>query len=287
MTYSLLQHKEPVTAIIPAYNEEKHVGKVLETLRAIDAIDQIIVVDDGSTDGTAVVVNYLSLQDRRIELLHLSYNRGKAGAMVAGTDASKNELIVFLDADLIGLRPDNIVSLIAPVQSGHCAMSLGLFRDGRRQTDLTHKLIPFLSGQRCLRWSLFEATPDLDAARWGVEVALSFYAWRHDYDVVTVPWPGVTHAMRPEKADGLDGYWSHFQMWLDIGKYVAQHLTDHSQQSVPGGMHLQSLAEDSTPMKLAGYLYPMLPYPLLKLNGNGRQAKGEYENQQHGSDTYL
>ena len=278
MTYSLLHHKEPVTAIIPAYNEEKHVGNVLRALCAIDQIDQIIVVDDGSTDGTGVVVNYLSLQDPRLELLRLSDNRGKAGAMVAGTNARKNDLIVFLDADLIGLRPDNIVALIEPVQSGHCAMSLGLFREGRRQTDLTHKLIPFLSGQRCLRWGLFETTPDLDAARWGVEVALSFHAWRHDYDVMTVSWPGVTHAMRPEKAEGLDGYWSHFQMWLDIGKYVAQHLTDHSKPALSADAQPELFADDSASMRSASSLYPILPYPLIKLNGNGRGGKGEYEN---------
>lgn len=281
MIYSLLHHKEPVTAIIPAYNEEKHVGKVLETLRAVDEIDQVIVVDDGSTDSTAAVVNYLSLHDPRIEFLRLPHNQGKAGAMVAGAEASRSDLIVFLDADLIGLRPDNLKTLIGPVQSGAYVMSLGLFTHGRRQTDLSHKLIPFLSGQRCLRWSLFKDTPDLNSARWGVEVALSFYAWRQDYDVVTVPWPGVTHAMRPEKADGFDGYWSHFQMWLDIGKYVAQHLTDHSQHSVPFEMRLESLVEDSTRMKLVSYLYPMLPYPLLKLNGNGQQVKEEYERNFH------
>lgn len=276
-------HQEPATAIIPAYNEEKYVGKVLEVLRAVDQIDQIIVVDDGSTDSTAFVINYLGRHDSRIELLRLSDNQGKAGAIVAGTNASQNDLIVFLDADLIGLRPDNIWALIEPVQSGRCAMSLGLFREGRRQTDLTHKLIPFLSGQRCLRWSLFEATPDLNAARWGVEVAFSFYAWRHDYDVMTVSWPGVTHAMRPEKADGFEGYWSHLQMWLDIGKYVAQHLTDHSKPATAADAQPELFDDDGMPLGVASYLYPILPYPLIKLNGNGRRDKGEYENHLHDS----
>ena len=281
MIYSQLPYQEAATVIIPAYNEEKHVGAVLEVLRYVDQLSQIIVVDDGSTDSTAVVVNYLRQRDPRIELLCMSDNQGKAGAMVAGAEASRNDLIVFLDADLIGLQPGNLRALIEPVQSGWYAMTLGLFTHGRRQTDLSHKLIPFLSGQRCLRWSLFKDTPDLNSARWGVEVALSFYAWRQDYHVITVSWPGVTHAMRPEKSDGIDGYWSHVQMWLDIGKYVAQHLTDHSQHSVTVGIDPQSLADDNTHMKLAGYLYPMLPYPLLKLNGNDPQAKKDYERNLH------
>lgn len=282
MTYLRLFRNESVTAVIPAYNEERHIGKVLEVLRWVDKFSQIIVVDDGSTDDTMAIVQRQRRWDPRIQVLALPDNRGKAGAMVTGVHASRNDMIVFLDADLIGLRPENVRALIEPVHSDQCAMSLGIFRHGRRQTDLTHKLIPFLSGQRCLRWSLFKETPDLNDARWGVEVALSFYAWRHDYNVVTIPWPGVTHAMRPEKVEGLEGYWSHVQMWLDIGKYVAQHLTDSDEQpvSAEGPSHYY-FPDKRSVVKMTGFLYPVLLYPILKFDNRDPYKTAEQPQEFH------
>ena len=91
------------------------------------------------------------MRDARIQLVCLSANQGKGGAMLAGAQVSDNDLIVFLDADLIGLHPENVLALIEPVSNGTCSMTLGIFTQGRFQTDLTHWLTPFLSGQRCLR----------------------------------------------------------------------------------------------------------------------------------------
>ena len=98
-----------------------------------------------------------------------------------------------------------LLSLIEPVRSGVYSMSIANFIEGRRQTDLSHRLFPFLSGQRCLRWNLFQSAPDLAATRWGVEVALSLHAWRENHKVLTVSWRGVTHVTQPEKIKGMNG----------------------------------------------------------------------------------
>lgn len=222
--YPSWQLQEPVTAVIPAYNEEAYIGEILDVLRSVESLTQIIVVDDCSTDETAAIVQAQSDVDERVQLLALPANQGKAGAVVTGANASRNDLIVCLDADLIGLRPENVLDLIEPVRSFGCGMTLGIFVHGRFRTDWSHKLTPFLSGQRCLRWSLFRNTPGIADARWGIEVALSLYAWHHQYFVLQVPWHGVTHAMRTEKMKGLDSYVSHLVMWRDIGKYVIRHL---------------------------------------------------------------
>ncbi len=126
--------------------------------------------------------------------------------MVAGAQASNSELIVLLDADLIELRPKHVSSLIEPVRSDAYIMSIGVFTEGRRQPDLSHRITPFLSGQHCLRWNLLQSAPDLATARWGVEAALSLHASHQRYNVLTVPWSGVTHVMRPEKTRGIEGY---------------------------------------------------------------------------------
>jgi glycosyltransferase involved in cell wall biosynthesis len=191
----------------------------------MDSFAQILVVDDGSQDNTAAVALSFNKNDPRIQLLRLSANCGKGGAMVAGVEASRHDLILFLDADLLNLRPHHIEQLIEPVRSGRCQMALAHFRNGHHFTDWAHNAFPLLSGQRCLRWSLFRETPDMTNARWGIEVALSVHAWRHHYAVASVDWPGVTHTMRMTKLNWWRGCWTHAQMWADIAKYLAKQLT--------------------------------------------------------------
>jgi len=216
--------QNPVTAVIPAYNEANHIGSLLDVLFQVRTLTQIIVVDDGSTDDTQDVVRSFCKRDARIQLVCLSDNQGKGGAVLAGAQVSKNDLIVFLDADLIELHPENVLALIEPVSNGKCSITLGIYTQGHLQTDLTHWLTPFLSGQRCLRWSRFQSTPDLALSRWGVEAALSLHAWQYQHKSLAVPWRSVTHVMRPEKMTGIEGYWSHVQMWLDIVRYLAKCL---------------------------------------------------------------
>ena len=213
------------TAIIPAYNEAKTINSLLDVLVQIPRISDIIVVDDHSTDATREIVRAYCLRDERIRLICLPINLGKGGALAAGVGESKNDVVVFLDADLVALQPNHILDLIEPVQSGICEMTLGIFKGGRFQTDWSHRVTPFLSGQRCLKWSVFRYMPGFSDARWGAEVAMSLYARQNKLQVKHVAWQGVTHVMRPEKNKGAMKFWSHVQMWWDIGLYLIQHLS--------------------------------------------------------------
>ena len=226
---------EAVACIVPAYNEERYLANVLDVLCQVPDLVQITVVDDVSEDNTSGVVRSYCERDARVRLLRLPANRGKGGAVVAGAEASNSDLIALLDADLIGLRPEHVLALIKPLQTGACSMTLGLFTGGRFWTDWSHRLTPFLSGQRCLRWSLFRSTPALATSRWGVEVALSLHAWYNGYDVMAVPWDGVTHVMKCEKVGLLRGGWSYLHMYGQIAKYVMSHL--------PGDVTLSSLTK--------------------------------------------
>ncbi len=214
----------PVACVIPAYNEEPHIADVLGVICRVPGLQRIVVVDDASRDNTGAVVLSYGECDPRVRLLHLSRNRGKGGAMVAGADASGCDVIVFLDADLVGLRPEHVLSLIQPVCADACSMAVGLFEEGRVWTDWSHRVTPFLSGQRCLRWSLFRSTPDLAAARYGAEVALSLHAFSGRHKVATVPWPGVTHVMKVERAGWLQGCISYLSMYRQIIAYLWVHL---------------------------------------------------------------
>lgn len=210
----------PVSVVIPAYNEIPTIGNVLDALVPVAQIDQVLVVDDGSDDGTGDVVRSHCAVDARVRLIRLAQNRGKAQAMLTGAAHARHDLVLFLDADLVGVGPKHIRNVIRPVAMGESEMAIALFAGGRPGTDWSHKLTPFLSGQRCLRWSCFADTPGFAEAGWSVEVSLSLHARRQGYRVHWVEWPGMTHRMRPEKRDGLSGYWSHVRMWADIGRYV-------------------------------------------------------------------
>ncbi|MBC7222978.1 MAG: glycosyltransferase family 2 protein, partial [Anaerolineae bacterium] len=190
----------PVTAVIPAHNEAPRIGTVLGVLQQVPLVRHIIVVDDGSTDDTAQVVQRWAARDPRIRLLRFPENRGKGAAMVEGARRSPSDIVLFLDADLVGLRPQHVEDLIWPVLRGEADMTVGRFRGGRLHTDWSHALTPFLSGQRCLRWSVFARTPELEEAGWGAETAFHLHAAREGLRLERVILHGVTQVTKEEKA---------------------------------------------------------------------------------------
>ncbi|MBN1614997.1 MAG: glycosyltransferase family 2 protein [Deltaproteobacteria bacterium] len=89
-----------VSVIIPAYNREKFIGRALESALAQTFRDmEIIVVDDGSSDGTIEVVKKLAGSDSRLYLLVHEKNRGAQAARNTGIFASAGDYIAFLDSD--------------------------------------------------------------------------------------------------------------------------------------------------------------------------------------------
>lgn len=93
-----------LTVIIPAYNESarlpRHLGAVLGYLRAHYPCFELIVVDDGSQDGTAAAVGAALNGEPRARVLGYTPNRGKGYAIRTGVAASTGQAVVFLDADL-------------------------------------------------------------------------------------------------------------------------------------------------------------------------------------------
>lgn len=102
-----------VSVLIPAYNEEKTIGKTLESLQAsAHKRFEALVIDDGSTDRTGDVVREYAKKDKRIRLVTKT-NGGKSTALNLGMREAKNDIVVTIDADTI-LLPQAIDELIKP-----------------------------------------------------------------------------------------------------------------------------------------------------------------------------
>ena len=108
-----------ITLLVPAFDEESTIAGVLVRVAALDLNTEIVVVDDGSSDATAVAVERLAgeLGGERLRLLRHERNRGKGAAIRTGLSAARGEIVVIQDADL-EYDPRDIPKLVGPLLEG-------------------------------------------------------------------------------------------------------------------------------------------------------------------------
>lgn len=102
--------------LVPAYNEAATIGELLDAVWALDLDKQIVVVDDGSTDGTRELVEQWKEGRDGVVLVHQA-NRGKGAAVRAAIPHADGEIAVIQDADL-EYDPSDVPSLIEPIERG-------------------------------------------------------------------------------------------------------------------------------------------------------------------------
>ncbi len=207
-----------VAAIIPAYNEARTIGAILPVLKKCPQVNQVIVVSDGSTDHTVRIARSF----KGVEVMELSRNIGKGGAIMAGLKRTQAEVLLLLDADLIGLTPAHIDFLLTPVLEQGISMTVGVFNRGRIVTDLAQKMAPFLSGQRALTRSLLESVAYLDISRFGIEVMLHRYVEEHGIPTIEVYLSDLSHVLKEEKFGLWKGFLARLQMYWEILKYATK-----------------------------------------------------------------
>lgn len=113
-----------LSIIIPVYNEEKTVGEILsrvDSVRLTEYRKEVIVVDDGSTDGTAGI---LDSWGKKFRIIHKEQNEGKGSAVSMGISASSGDIILIQDADL-EYSPDDYPVLLKPFENGHVNVVYG------------------------------------------------------------------------------------------------------------------------------------------------------------------
>ena len=207
-----------ISVIIPAYNEEKTISWVISVVEKSKIFSDIIVVNDGSTDRTSSIVK----QFPKVKLIEFDKNKGKGAAVMHGIRNTDAEILLLLDADLVGLKEEHIKDLLSPIIQDEADMTRGYFTDGRYTTDLSHKIAPGISGQRGIKKEIIQNIPDLEKTRFGFEVALNRYIKKSKLRLKKVPLPNLTHIMKEEKFGFKKGVKARFKMYWDIAKYIGK-----------------------------------------------------------------
>ncbi|MBB6097789.1 glycosyltransferase involved in cell wall biosynthesis [Deinobacterium chartae] len=200
--------------IIPAYNEQETVGRVVEAARVLNV--PVVVVSDGSKDKTAEVARAAGAQ-----VVDLSPNRGKGGAIAAGLEATDATFVLLLDADLVGLTREHLESLLLPVVRGELDMTIGVFRSGGLLTDFGNRATPHLSGQRACRREWLQAVPHLAEERWP-EPAITEHLRRSGANWRYVPLLQVSQVMKEIKRGFWSGLKHRAKMYRDLVSYRAR-----------------------------------------------------------------
>ena len=191
--------KEKVVAIVPARNEEKTIGGVLKVLLDSKRFNEIIVVDGASTDNTAKIS-----EDMGVKVIRSPKREGKGMAMKKGLESTDAEILVFFDADLIGLTKKHIPQLIDPVLKKEVVMCTG---ERSRCLGLPYaiaKIDPLLAigGERAIRRSILENIPERFIQNFAVETALNYYCRVNNLPAILVKLEGV-ELITKEKKWGL------------------------------------------------------------------------------------
>ena len=185
------------TAIVCAFNEEKTVGNIVEVLLNSPALHEIIIINDGSKDGTLTVINKFRLYSH-IRIIDLPDNMGKGYAMFTGVVNTHSDILVFVDADLMNFNIKFIIQLIQPLIEGKANMVIG--QPTEDYTDF--HLNPFrpLAGERALfRQDILPLLDKMKDSRFGVETLINLHYKANNMKTIYVSLQGLQHPTKLQK----------------------------------------------------------------------------------------
>jgi glycosyltransferase involved in cell wall biosynthesis len=115
-----------LTIVVPIYNEEANIRplyeKVCAAMAQLGKSWELILVDDGSMDGSPGLLDAIATDDRRVLVVHFTRNYGQTAAMMAGMDHARGDIIVPMDGDLQN-DPADIARLLAKLEEGFDVVS--------------------------------------------------------------------------------------------------------------------------------------------------------------------
>lgn len=200
-----------IAAIVPAYNEAERIGDVLRVLVECGEFAEIVVVDDGSSDGTAAIAETFP-----VRVVRLEQNQGKSQAMETGVALTTTPYLFFCDADMSGLDIGMIKEIVSPVIEGKTEMMIAVHNRSIYYASFILSLIPLLAGQRALTRELWETIPPEHKKGYMIESALNFYAryWGKGYHYKV--FKGLGQTIKEKKYGWKSGLLLRWKMHYEI-----------------------------------------------------------------------
>ena len=191
-----------VSIVIPAYNEEATVAKVVSVARKLSYVTEVIVVDDGSTDRTVE-----EAESAGATVISHIMNEGKGSAIKTGFKNSHGNIVAFIDADISNFTSEKIDKIIRPILEDQTDITKTKFaRESGRVTELTAKpllgfFFPELSYEQPLSGQFAGKRSALNKIRfekdYGVDVGIVLDADVHGIKILEVDIGDISHDMSP------------------------------------------------------------------------------------------
>ncbi len=209
-----------VSCIIPAYNESERISEVLDVVSGHPLINEVIVVDDCSTDKTVQKVSEFQRNFPNIILYRNEKNMGKSCAVYNGIKQSTGDILFFIDADLKGLTAQDLTDLVKPVLENNNLISISM----RKNSPGIDRLIglDYLSGERVFAKSMIseklEQIPKI--LGFELEVFLNAIIIENKIPIKIIFWKNVESPFKFKKFFGLN-IRSDVYMFFEILKFIS------------------------------------------------------------------
>lgn len=209
---------ENLTIIICSFNEEKTICDVVRACRLYNEESEIIVVDDGSTDRTEQLLLNLS-KTVEFNYLKLPENRGKSYAMATGVEHASNDVLLFFDADSIGIKREHFQDMLHPVKENEADMVLG----HTAATLINLKLKPFkaFTGERVLfKKDILPILDEIRNTKFGIETYINLYFQTHGKRIRYVYLEGLRTLTKYEKTSLFEATRQYFSEGHEIASAI-------------------------------------------------------------------
>lgn len=208
-----------ITLLIPFFNEGERILKVLEQMTSIPEIDQIICVDDGSTDRMHEEI----LKNYDVEVIRSPQNLGKSAAVKLGMASVENEWVFLSDADLCQIKIEEFKAACHLIKSSSIEIDMIILRRMKAPWFVKFDRGDILfSGERILRTNDLAEILENNVEHYQLEIAINQWMLDHEMNVYWLP-SSVANTYKFQKLGWIEGLTKEFKMWYNLIAYIGAH----------------------------------------------------------------